>query len=121
MPRCRPLVASAAFFGVLAAGALLAGSLTPERIASSPLPTSASLQAPIVFEQNVGQTRADIPFLARGRGFTLSLNGSETRLALHSSKSDVRSEARAARRGSDASKLTQTSNLTMRLVGASPK
>ena len=75
---------------------------------------------PLSFEANHGQTDAQVKYLARGRGYTLFLTGTEAVLVFKNQPSAV-SDQRSAK--TERSKKTQKPNQTvlrMQLVGANP-
>ncbi|MFB3074104.1 MAG: hypothetical protein ACE1Z6_02875, partial [Candidatus Methylomirabilales bacterium] len=75
---------------------------------------------PLSFEVNNGQTDAQVKYLARGRGYTLFLTGTEAVLVFKNQPSAV-SDQRSAR--TDHTKKTQKPSRTMlrmQLVGANP-
>jgi len=75
---------------------------------------------PLSFEANHGQTDAQVKYLARGRGYTLFLTGTEAVLVLRNQPSAL-SDQQSARTGK--TKKTQKPSRTMlrmQLVGANP-
>jgi len=79
-------------------------SHTTDQTARSHVLASQSLSGlPLIFEPNLGQSNADIDYLARGRGYSLFLSGAEATLRLQ------RNEKQPA------------ATLQMRLTGAEPQ
>ena len=77
-------------------------------------------QLPMSFEHNVGQTDADVDYMARGAGYRLFLTPSEAVLALQPVTAARSGPAGDAATGEDAASAAAPSVLQMRLLGADP-
>ena len=81
-----------AFVSILVLTQAVSGQASGDR--GRPLPAKATISAhgklPLSFEPNRGQAGATTDFVARGQGYTLSLNASASTLALHRGRTMAR-------------------------------
>ena len=102
----------------------------PEAVTEAPA-QAAYGKLPLSFESNNGQTDNQVKFLARGRGYTLFLSGSEAVLSLREGDKEttrqgykgtkgIRSPQSAVRNPQSTARSPQSSVLRMKLAGANP-
>src|SRR2546426_8563411 len=108
---------------ILILSAFLAGSApTIKPVKETPIAVSETYgRLPLHFEANLGQTRQDVRFLARGAGYSLYLTAGEAVLVLTKPNPDAKRELRSTpeRRGTQARGTPVV--VRMSLVGAAPK
>ncbi|MCZ6479418.1 MAG: SBBP repeat-containing protein, partial [candidate division NC10 bacterium] len=75
---------------------------------------------PLSFEVNNGQTDAQVKYLARGRGYTLFLTGTEAVLVLKNQPSALSDQQSARKEHTKKTQSPSRTVLRMQLVGANP-
>src|SRR2546426_4537719 len=108
---------------ILILSAFLAGSApTIKPVKETPIAVSETYgRLPLHFEANLGQTRQDVRFLARGAGYSLYLTAGEAVLVLTKPNPDAKRDSRSTleRLGTQARGTPVV--VRMSLVGAAPK
>lgn len=90
----------------------------PEAVLSPAQPRAAAAQLPLSFEPNVGQTDADVQFLARGRGYSLALTADAAVFALRALPAEPTPRAAWDDRPSALPVPTPGTALRLQLLGA---
>src|SRR2546422_119010 len=108
---------------ILILSAFLAGSApTIKPVKETPIAVSETYgRLPLHFEANLGQTRQDVRFLARGPGYSLFLTAGEAVLVLTKPNPDAKRDAHGTPERRNTQARATPVVVRMSLVGAAPK